>query len=203
MLGKLAVRLQPLHTASMDIHHRLNEHHQEIQSLFEEKTRARTDINELFRQNVVRLQRRESTTTHFSYQVQALTDEIQDLKERTADTTDSEVANLIERVSKIELSVKDIQSHLFGFIKFMKEAPKLQKQVDRLALRLHELESVSTKTCRGCKELFQPVKGYHIKCKTCHLKIRTMPCAICNIMFTQNHHTHKLCENCLAIKSKN
>ena len=190
----------------MDIQNRLNEHQRDICSLFDEKTKARTDINELFRQNVVRLQRRDSTTTHFSNQVQILTDEIKDLKDRatdTADTADSEVADLSKRVSKIEFIVKDLQSHLFGFVKFIKDAPKLQKQVDRLALRVYELESVSTKKCRECLELFQPVKGYHIKCKDCHLKVRRMPCAVCKINFIQEHHTHKLCENCAIIKSKN
>jgi len=187
----------------MDIHNRLNDHHRDLRSLFDEKTRTRTDINELFRQNVVRLQRRDSTTTHFSNQVQILTDKIQDLKDRAADTADSEVADLSKRVSDIEFSVKDLQSHLFGFVKFIKEAPKLQKQVDRLALRIHELESVSTKKCRECLELFQPVKGYHIKCKDCHLKVRRMPCAVCKVNFTQQHNTHKLCENCILIKSKN
>ena len=109
----------------MDIHHRLNEHHRDIRSLFDEKTKTRTDINELFRQNVVRLQRRDSTTTHFSNQAQILTDEIQDLKYRAADTADSEVADLSKRVSEIDFIVKDLQSHLFGFVKFIKEAPKL------------------------------------------------------------------------------
>jgi len=187
----------------MDIHHRLNDHHRDIRSLFDEKTRARTDINELFRQNVVQLQRRDSTTTHFSNQVQILTDEIRDLKDRAADTADPEVADLSKRVSEIEFIVKDLKSHLFGFVKFIKEAPKLQKQVDRLALRVYELESVSTKKCRECEELFQPVKAYHIKCRNCHLKVRTMPCAVCKIIFNQQHHTHKLCENCLVIESKN
>jgi len=187
----------------MDIHHRLNDHHRDIRSLFDEKTRARTDINELFRQNVVRLQRRDSTTTHFSNQVQILTNEIHELKDRAADTGDPEVADLSKRVSEIEFIVKDLQSHLFGFVKFIKEAPKLQKQVDRLALRVYELESVSTKKCRECEELFQPVKAYHIKCRNCHLKVRTMPCAVCKTIFTQQHHTHKLCENCIVIESKN
>ena len=192
-----------LSTASMEINRRLDKHQQEINALFHKDTRSRTDINELFRQNVVRLQRRDSTTTHFSNQVTFLTDEIQDLKYRAADTADSEVADLSKRVSEIEFIVKDLQSHLFGFVKFMKEAPKLQKQVDRLALRVNEVESVSTKKCRKCQELFQPVKAYHIECKECHLKVRTMPCAICKVNFTQQHHTHKLCENCLEIKSKN
>ena len=72
----------------------------------------------------------------------------------------------------------------------------LEKSNSALAARVDELTKASTKKCRSCSEAFQPQKSFHIQCKDCHLKKRTIPCRKCKKSFTQQHHTHRLCSDC-------
>jgi tRNA(Ile2) C34 agmatinyltransferase TiaS len=89
------------------------------------------------------------------------------------------------------------------------EIQALTTQVTELSTRVEELESQATKKsnptlepkCIKCGDVFKPKNPEYRKCHECHTKIRRLQCRLCKRGFTQKHFTHKLCLDCVNLKS--
>jgi len=71
-----------------------------------------------------------------------------------------------------------------------------ETQITKLNEELSKMKLQTTKLCVECHAEFQPTKSYHVKCKSCFTRLKTIQCTICEASFTQKHRLHKLCDEC-------